>query len=291
MTKMVALRLIVKNTSINKINKGCVRSVKKLIAHCKQYRFLLGELVKKGITLRYRRSFLGVFWTMLEPLLTMIVLTFIFGPLLGYSSDKTYPVYILSGRLIYTMFSQSTKECTRAIRSNAAMIKKVYVPKYLFPLSHVIFNYIIFAISLIVLAIVSLILGVIPTWWLFTAIVPLINVFLLSLAVGMLLATIGVFFRDMEYLWIVALTLIMYMSAIFYNINEGKYSSIAILKLLKFNPLYCVIENFRGAIFSNTAACPFSWNLAVYTAVFSLVLLAFSAWLFHKKQDEFIMHI
>ena len=97
-----------------------------------QYRFLLSELVKKGIRLKYRRSYLGIFWSLLEPLLTMIVLTIVFGTLLGRGDDKTFPVYILSGRLLYNYFSGATKSALTSIQKNASMIKKVYVPKYLY---------------------------------------------------------------------------------------------------------------------------------------------------------------
>ena len=106
-----------------------------------RYRFLLVELVKKGIKLKYRRSYLGLIWTLLEPLLTMIVLTFVFGSMLGSKGGvygpELYPVYILCGRLLYSCFSSASKIGMRSIRSNQAMIKKVYVPKYLYPLSSV----------------------------------------------------------------------------------------------------------------------------------------------------------
>ena len=94
-------------------------------------RYLLAELVKKGIKLKYRRSYLGILWSLLEPILTTIVLTIVFGTLFD-NSNKTFPVYILSGRLLYSFFSSGTKACAKSIRSNAGMIKKVYVPKYLF---------------------------------------------------------------------------------------------------------------------------------------------------------------
>ena len=110
---------------------------------------------------------------MLEPLLTMIVLTIVFGTLYG-NTDRTFPVYILTGRLLYSFFSQATKAALKSIRQNSAMIKKVYVPKYLYPLSSVLFNYVIFLISLIVLAVVSVILGVKPTIYLIQAPVALI---------------------------------------------------------------------------------------------------------------------
>ena len=98
--------------------------MKKYVDNFMQYRFLLSELVKKGIKLKYRRSYLGMIWSMLEPLLTMIVLTIVFGTLYG-NTDRTFPVYILTGRLLYSFFSQSTKAALKSIRQNSAMIKKV----------------------------------------------------------------------------------------------------------------------------------------------------------------------
>ena len=268
-----------------------------LIDHIKKYRFLLQELVLKGIRLRYRRSYLGVLWTMFEPLLNMIVLSIIFGPLLGYSDDKTFPVYILSARLLYDFFSHSTRECTRAIRSNASMIKKVYVPKYLYPLSHILYNFVIFSISLLVLAIVSLILGVYPTMSLFTIVIPVLNLMLFTLGVGLILATVGVFFRDMEYLWNIALTLIMYTCAIFYKVERFASDSF-VLSVLKLNPLYCIITNFRQSLgllhveeSVSSALQAFNWEFALYSFLFSLVLIVIGIIAFRKNQDKFILHI
>ena len=166
--------------------------MKKYVENFMQYQFLLSELVKKGIKLKYRRSYLGIVWSLLEPLLTMIVLTIVFGTLYG-NTDKTFPVYILTGRLLYSFFSQATKAALKSIRQNSAMIKKVYVPKYLYPLSSVLFNYVIFLISLVVLALVSIILGVKPTHYLWQAAVALILILFIAYGCGMILATIGVF--------------------------------------------------------------------------------------------------
>ncbi|MCI5641341.1 MAG: ABC transporter permease, partial [Lachnospiraceae bacterium] len=95
-----------------------------------RYKYLLTELVKKNIKLKYRRSYLGILWTLIEPLLTMMVLTLVFGTFFG-NNDEQYPVYILSGRLLFSFFSSGTKGGLRAVSGNAAMIKKVYVPKYI----------------------------------------------------------------------------------------------------------------------------------------------------------------
>ena len=279
--------------------------MKKIIDNFLKYRFLLMELVKKGIKLRYRRSYLGVIWTLLEPLLMMIVLTFVFGTLLG-RGDHTYPVYILCGRLVFQCFSSTTKSCLKAIRSNSGMIKKVYVPKYLYPLSEAIYNYVIFLISLIVLVIVSCVLGVYPSFKWLLSVLPLIQVFLLSYGVGMILATIGVFFRDMEYLWTVVTTLLMYMSAIFYYPASFLKNSAADLDfstviasissgaldwkivLIYLNPVYGVITNFRNCIIGDA---PFDFAMFGYTTAFSVICIVVGLYFFFKKQNKFILEI
>ena len=258
--------------------------MKKYVDNFMQYRFLLSELVKKGIKLKYRRSYLGMIWSMLEPLLTMIVLTIVFGTLYG-NTDRTFPVYILTGRLLYSFFSQSTKAALKSIRQNSAMIKKVYVPKYLYPLSSVLFNYVIFLISLIVLAMVSVILGVKPTFYLLQAPIALILILIMSYGCGMILATIGVFFRDMEYLWSVALMLVMYTCAIFYYPEKLLKSGWA--WILKFNPLYCTIQIFRSAVFGEPMYAPY----VIYAAAFSVVITIIGLVCFKKKQDNFILYI
>lgn len=250
----------------------------------KQYGNLFAELVRKGIKLKYRRSYLGIIWSMVEPLLTMIVLTIVFGTLLGHHG-REFPVYILSGRLIYTLFSQATTTALKSIRQNEGMIKKVYVPKYLYPLSGIVFNYILFLISLAVLAVVSLVLHVFPTLRIFLAVVPLFVLFLLSVGVGMLLATVGVFFRDMEYLWNVGLMLVMYTCAIFYYPDRILDSGVS--WILRYNPLFCVISNFRSCIFGERM----DTGMLLYALVFSVICIVIGSIAFDKNEDKFILHI
>ncbi len=249
-----------------------------------KYRFLLGELVKKGIRLKYRRSYLGIAWSMVEPLLTMIVLTIVFGNLMGIH-EKTFPVYILIGRLLYDFYSKGTRGALNSIRKNSAMIKKVYVPKYLYPLSEVIFNFVIFAISLVVLALVALVLGVYPTPYLLQVVIPLVILFALTLGCGMCLVTVGVFFRDIEYLWTVALMLIMYTCAIFYY--PEKILETGFAWILNWNPLYCVIMMFRSAVFGEWID---TYQLC-YSGIFAGAVMVVGYWLFYRKQDDFILNI
>lgn len=255
-------------------------SIKNFIAH----KFLLRELVIKGIKLKYRRSYLGILWSLLEPVLMTIVLTVIFGTLFN-NNNPLFPLHILSGRLLYSFFSGATNMSLRAIRSNASMIKKVYVPKYLYVLSSIIFSYIIFLISLVVLFGLALILKVYPTWNLLLIWIPLVLLFLLAFGVGMILATVGVFFRDMEYLWGVIMTVIMYASAIFYY--PEKILSSAYWWILRYNPLYQIIDMFRRCIMGQTIT---SFSL-LYATGFTLVTIVFGCALFIKKQDKFILHI
>lgn len=249
-----------------------------------KYKSLFAELVRKGIKLKYRRSYLGVIWSMAEPLLTMIVLTLVFGTLLGHDG-KEFPVYILAGRLIYTLFSQSTTNALKSIRTNQGLIKKVYVPKYLYPLSGITFNYLLFLISLIVLFAVSMSLKVYPTVYILLAIVPLFVLFLLSVGVGLILATAGVFFRDIEYLWNVLLMLIMYTCAIFYYPDAILTSRIS--WILKYNPLFCIISNFRSCVFGEMM----DMGMLAYSVIFSVASLIIGGIIFSKKQDEFILYI
>lgn len=255
------------------------------ISNFKKYRFLLGELTKKDVKLKYRNSVLGFVWTLLEPLLTMIVLTIVFGTIMQRKTPH-YSVYILTGRLLYSFFSTGTKQALKSIRRNAGMIRKVYVPKYMYPLAATMSSFITFLFSLIVLVAVAGIQGIRPTRHLFGAIVPLATIFVMVAAFGFLLATLDVFFRDLEYIWNVATMLVMYMSAIFYEADtllESRYGF-----LIRYNPLYAVITNFRNTVIYGK---PLEGFYTAYPIIFSLAVLVAGLYFFYKKQDRFVLYI
>lgn len=242
------------------------------------------ELVKKDIKLKYRKSYLGILWTLLEPLLTTLVLTLVFSSFYG-KKDQSFPVYILSGRMIYSFFATGTKASLKAVIGNSSMIKKVYVPKYIYPLSAVIANYIMFLISMVVLVAVSFVMKVYPTKYIFASVIPLSLIFVMSAGIGLILSTFAVFFRDMEYLWNVALMMIMYASAIFYSpekVLSGNYGWI-----LRYNPVYACIVTFREAIFGKSL----NWNYVIYSSVVAFGSLFLGILIFYKNQDRFILHI
>ncbi len=266
----------------------------KFISDFIKYKYLLLEIVRRNIKVQYRDSVLGLFWTLLQPLLTTTVLALVFGGFFGSGSRgvSNYVIYLLCGRLLYDFFNQATKRAMRSIRLSSSIIKKVYVPKYMYPLGNVISCFVTFLISLIIL--VLFIIGysftdkpVNVTLYVFLAIVPVLILFLLCIGVGLILATANVFFKDMEYIYDVFCMLLFYITPIVYvidNMGMNKYVRLAIMA----NPLYSIIEMFRDSVMNGVM---FNMNHFWYSLGFSVLTVAFGAWFFTKKQDKFILHI
>lgn len=248
------------------------------------YRALLLEFVKKDIKLKYRNSALGIVWSMLNPLLIMFVLTFIFSNIFK-SRIPNFPVYCLSGRLIYDFFSQSTNQCMNSITGKSSLIKKIYVPKYLYPLSKVLSSFIMALISFIPLIIIMIVMKEHVTTMALLVFYPLVCIFFISLGVGLILATVNVFFRDMQHLYSVILLILMYMSAIFYSIDIIPQNYAFIMKL---NPVFPVICVFRDCILYGKVTESSNWILC---SVHAILAISIGLIVFYKKQDKFILHI
>ena len=258
--------------------------MKKYVDNFMQYRFLLSELVKKGIKLKYRRSYLGMIWSMLEPLLTMIVLTIVFGTLYG-NTDRTFPVYILTGRLLYSFFSQSTKAALKSIRQNSAMIKKVYVPKYLFVFSRIFSSFINLMASYTALILVMIATRSELHWTVILSIVPLLLLVMFSLGVGMILSAITVKFRDIMHLYSVFLTALTYLTPVIYpmSILPGW-----LYKIVMLNSLTNILMMFRDVMLNNRI---FSISQLFVGAVETAIVIVLGFYVFYKNQDQFILNI
>ncbi|MCL2507659.1 MAG: ABC transporter permease [Oscillospiraceae bacterium] len=261
-----------------------------------KYRWLTGEIVRKNIKLQYRNSVLGVFWTFLQPLLTTLVLVMVFSRLLGRDSKAVlnYPVFILCGRLLYEFYTQSTKRAMRSITLSASVIKKVYIPKYIYPLSNVISTFITFCISMLVLVAFIVYFQLFSdtpvnlTPYALLAWAPLLILFILCTGVGLILSVLEVFFRDIEYLYDVFCMLIFYLSPIIYQVNQLKTANQWVLRALMANPLYAIISMFRSCVLFGEM---WNWNWFYYSLGFSVLMVLIGAALFYKKQDQFILHI
>lgn len=256
----------------------------RFLTNFSKYKYLLIELVKKDIKIKYRRSVLGIFWSFLEPLLYMIVLTIIFSTLFK-NRIENYPVYILTGRLVFAFFASSTQAAMRSIYGNAGTIKKLYVPKYIFTLGVTISNMVTFLLSLIVLFAVMIVTNAPFTLYILLSVVPMTLMFIFTIGIGLILATFTVFFRDIEHLYGVFITLLLYGSAIFFP-PEIIPESFRIL--LYINPVFVYIDLFRDAYLYTTWFDPLQLLYGVAVAIAALVI---GMIVFYKNQDKFILHI
>ena len=258
--------------------------IKQNVNNFLKYRYLLKQLVKKEITIKYRRSVLGIFWSFLNPLLNMIILTIIFSTLFK-NNIENYPVYILIGRIVFDFYSQGTKGGMGSIQRNASIIKKVYVPKYIYCLASVLSNFVIFGISCTVLVLVMIVTQCPFTWYILASIIPLILLLMFITGVAMILTTINVFFRDMEHLYGVFITMLMWGSAIFYPIDIIPETYRWVFNL---NPVYVFISMCRDNILYGQLC---DLQLLAYATFCAIASLIVGLLLFKKYQDRFILYI
>lgn len=250
----------------------------------RRYRFLIKQLVDRDFKAKYKRSILGVFWSFLNPLLNMIVQYVVFSNMFKFDIPY-FPVYLLCGNVIFNYFSESCGMALTSIVGNADLIKKVYVPKYIYPLTRIMSSLINMLISLIPLAAVALISGLLPNRTYLLLPFPLICLALFCLGLGMLLASAMVFFRDIQFLWGVLTTIWMYLTPIFYPITALPDNIQAIVKL---NPLYFFVTFLRSCVIDGLSPEPMMY---VQCAMVALVTLAVGAFVFKKSQDNFVLYL
>lgn len=261
-----------------------LKSIKVRINVFFQYKDLLYNLVSRDIKVRYRKSFLGMLWTVLNPLLMMIVMTIVFSTLFKSTIDN-FPVYFLAGNLIFTLNSEITNNCTYAIIGNASLLKKVYIPKYLFPLSKAGSALVNLMFSLIAMFLVMIILRVpfLPTLLLLP--IPIAYAFIFSLGLGLLLSAVTVYFRDIAYFYSVLLLAWNYFTPVFYPIEIlPDYAR----KLMQLNPLYHYIDYMRNLILHGVVP-GITENFVCL--LMSVMMLVIGVCVFYRKQDNFILYI
>lgn len=207
-------------------------------------KFLLKELVKRDFTAKYKDSFLGVIWSFLNPLLVMLVFTAVFSVLFARTIEN-YPVYLLAGRLVYDFYNNGSRGAMNSIKGNAAILKKVYIPKYMFSVSKITYEFINFLISFVILFGVMLITGADFHWTTIFAVIPIFLLVCLVFGVGLILAVFNTYFTDVGYLYNVFTILLMYASALFYPIE---IVPAAIQKIFTLNPVYSAITCFRECV-------------------------------------------
>lgn len=284
MAALLVLLLLFCWWMIDSDRRGRSNLILRLLSAATRYRFLLKQLVQRDFKTKYKRSILGVLWSFMNPLLTMMVMYIVFSTLFK-SNIVNFPVYLLTGIVCWNFFSEVTGSCLTSITGNTALITKVYVPKYMYPLSRAISSTVNLGLSLIPLVIVMLLTGTRLTVRILLLPFPILCLFLFSFGMGLLLASMMVFFRDTQFLWGVISMLWMYLTPIFY---DAEIIPVQYMTLYKMNPLYHIIRIMRILLINGVSPEPKAYLLC---AAVSLIPLFLGALVFKKAQDRFVLYL
>lgn len=270
--------------TLRRIQQGRVTVVLRVAAAFQRYKFLIKQLVLRDFKTKYKRSVLGILWSFLNPLLTMTVQYIVFSTI--FRSDiPNFALYLLTGIVCFNFFSEASSMALMSIVGNAPLITKVYVPKYIYPLSRVLSSSINLLFSLIPLLAVMLITGAPLRPALLLLPFGLICLFLFSLGIGLLLSTAMVFFRDTQFLWGVVSMLWMYLSPIIY---PESIIPVKFLTLYKCNPLYHIIRFIRIILMDGISPEPKAYGLCIIASAVPLII---GAVVFKKNQDKFVLNL
>lgn len=250
----------------------------------KKYRYLLEDMVVRDIKLKYRRSVIGFLWSILNPLLMMCVITAVFQNLFRFNVEN-FAVYYLTGWCVFNFVTEATSGAMTSILNSSSLIRKVYIPKYIFPMQKCVFAFVNMLFSLVALFVVMLVLRVEVTWKLLLIPIPLVLALVFSIGLGMVLATTAVFFRDVIHLYTVFTMVWMYLTPIIYPMD---ILSDTMLRIVKLNPMYHYVDYFRQLTLYGTLPALSSFGIM---AAWSFGSLLIGTIVFKKKQDRFILFI
>ena len=270
--------------SYKRWQKGKPSALVKAVVAVQKYRFLIKQLVDRDFKAKYKRSVLGVFWSFLNPLLNMAVQYVVFSNLFRFAI-RYFPVYLLCGNVIFTYFSESCGMALTSIVGNASLITKVYVPKYIYPLTRILSSLINLLISMIPLIVVALISGLLPAPAYALSLYAFVCLTLFCLGLGMLLSAAMVFFRDIQFLWGVLTTIWMYLTPIFYPVSALPEAA---QRIVMMNPLYYYVTFVRTCIIDGVSPEPTMYAQCLLYAIAALVV---GAWVFKRNQDKFVLYL
>lgn len=250
----------------------------------KKYKFLLHQLVARDFKSKYKRSILGVLWSLLNPLLLMTVQYIVFSALFRFDIPN-YQLYLLIGIVMFNFFSEATGQALVSITGNAGLITKVNVPKYIFPVSKVLSSCINLGFSLIVLVPMILFAGIPITWKYLLLPFGIINMIIFTIGFSLILASVMVFFRDTQFLYGVMIMLWMYLTPIFYpeDIIGSNFQW-----MLQCNPMYHFIRYTRNLILDNSVP---TLRAHIFCLIFAFGTLMIGSYIFRKVKDRFIFNL
>lgn len=249
-----------------------------------KYQFLFEELVKRDFKKKYKRTALGMLWSLIAPLLQLAVMALVFTHLFGRTTEY-YVIYLFSGNLVFTYYSDATQGGMRSLLQNSGIFSKVDVPKYMFLLSRNIQSLINFGLSLCVYFVFVFAYGIEFRWSFVLLIFPIMCIMVFNIGVGMVLSALYMFFRDIEYLYSVFCMLISYLSAIFYNVTAFPET---IRKLFYINPIYTYITYFRKIVIYNQIP---SLKYHLLCIFYALVMIGIGSLIYKKYNYKFLYYV
>lgn len=260
-----------------------------LLKKMKKNQFLFEELVKRDFKQKYKRTVLGMFWSILSPLLQLLVMSVVFKQFFGRGMEH-YTIYLFCGNLLFAYFKDSTNGGMNALVSNAGIFTKVNVPKYMFLLSKNVSSLINFGLTLLVFFLFAIIDHIHFGLHFFALLYPIACLVVFNIGCGLILSAMYVFFRDMKYLYDIFTLLLMYCSAIFYDVSkmDGTLFGISMQKLFLINPVYCYIKYFRSIVLEGVIPSLQYHGLCAFYAV--LVLLI-GSWVYKHYNHRFLYYV
>lgn len=250
----------------------------------KKNQFLFEELVSRDFKQKYKRTVLGMAWSILSPLLNLLVMSLVFTRIFGYET-KHYTIYLFCGNLVMSFYRESTKNGMASLMSNKGIITKINIPKYLFLLSNNVSSLINFGLTLLVFFLFCIMDKITFGWHFFALLFPIFFLCIFNIGVGLILSALFVFFRDITYLYDIFLTLLMYLSAIFYKISIYPEN---IQRLFYLNPIYCFIYYFRSVVIDGVIpSLPFHLLCIFY----SLLMLLAGLRIYRKYNHQFLYYM
>lgn len=249
-----------------------------------RHQFLFEELVKRDFKKKYKRTVLGMAWSLLSPLLMLLVMKLVFTQFFGRTMEH-YTIYLFCGNLVFSYFNESTSQGMTSLMSNAAIFTKVNVPKYLFLFSKNVQTLINFSLTLGIFFVFCAFDRILFTWKFLLLLYPICLLVLFNIGMGLILSALFVFFRDIQYLWGIFTQLLMYASAIFYTIEHYSYN---VQCLFLLNPIYLFIRYFRKIVIE--ATIPTVWfHLLMLGDV--LVVVGIGCWMYKKYNTRFLYYV
>mgnify|MGYP000891902047 FL=1 len=256
-----------------------------MLKKLKNNQFLFEELVKRDFKKKYKRTALGMVWSVLSPLFMLLVMALVFTQFFAGTTEH-YIIYLFAGQIVFSYFTDATNEGMNSLVGNADIFTKVNVPKYLFLLSKNVSALINFGLILLIF------FGFIAadstlhfTWKYIFLFFPIICLIVFNLGVGLILSALFIFFKDIEYLYRVLIQLLMYLSAIFYNIEAFP---LKIQYLFYLNPIYVCIRYFRKIVIESDIPEP-AFHLLL--AFYALAVFGVGCWMYKKYNHKFLYYV